>query len=114
MKNDGPLESANIPISPITLQVNGRRYDLEVQHRWTLLDVLRERLDLTGSKRGCDRGECGACTVLLDGVPVYSCQLLAMQVRGRPVVTIEGLAVHPCNGQALDGHNGPSPDLHRQ
>ncbi len=79
-------------MSLVTLEVNGKRYDFEVQHRWTLLHVLRERLALTGAKRGCDRGECGSCTVLLEGVPVYACQLLAMQVRGQSVVTIEGLA----------------------
>lgn len=58
----------------------------------TLLEVLRESLDLTGAKRACDRGECGACTVLVDGQPMYACQLLAVQVRGRQIVTIEGLA----------------------
>ena len=56
-----------------------------------MLDVIREQLDLTGSKKGCDRGECGSCTVLLDGKPVYACQILAMQVGSRPVITIEGL-----------------------
>ena len=81
-----------VPSSQMTLRVNGRDHTLETQHRWTLLDVLRDRLGLTGSKRGCDRGECGSCTVLLDGRPVYSCQLLAMQARGRSVLTIEGLA----------------------
>lgn len=78
--------------SPIELQVNGEPHRLEVEHRTTLLEVLRERLDLTGAKRACDRGECGACTVLVDGHPMYACHLLAMQVRGRSVVTIEGLA----------------------
>ena len=75
----------------LTLNVNGQDHRLEVRHHWTLLDVLREQLELTGSKRGCDRGECGSCTVLLEGKPVYSCQLLVMQVGSRPVVTIEGL-----------------------
>ena len=79
-------------VSPVSLTVNGRDHHLEVSHHWTLLDVLREQLDLTGSKRGCDRGECGSCTVLLDGRPVYSCQVLALQAGGRPIVTIEGLA----------------------
>jgi aerobic-type carbon monoxide dehydrogenase small subunit (CoxS/CutS family) len=78
--------------SPIELQVNGQPYTLEVAHRETLLDVLRERLNLTGAKRACDRGECGACTVLVDTRPMHACCLLAMQVRGRRVVTIEGLA----------------------
>ena len=82
----------------ITLNVNGQAHSLQVRHHWTLLDVIREQLDLTGSKKGCDRGECGSCTVLLDGKPVYACQLLAVQVGGRPVVTIEGLG---------DGTPGP-------
>ena len=81
-----------VPSSTVALHVNGRDHTLDVQHRWTLLDVLRESLDLTGSKRGCDRGECGSCTVLMDGRAVYSCQILAMQARGRSIVTIEGLA----------------------
>ena len=81
-----------VPSSTVTLRVNGRDHTLETQHRWTLLDMLRDRLGLTGSKRGCDRGECGSCTILMDGLLVYSCQLLAMQARGRSIVTIEGLA----------------------
>ena len=76
----------------IRLQVNGQTHELTIPSHRTLLDVLREELDLTGSKRGCDRGECGSCTVLLDGKPVYSCITLAAQVRGRSVVTVEGLA----------------------
>ncbi len=76
----------------LTLTVNGQDYPLQVRHHWTLLDALREQLDLTGAKRGCDRGECGSCTVLLDGQPVYSCQLLAVQVGARAITTIEGLA----------------------
>ena len=75
----------------ITLNVNGQLHTLQVRHHWTLLDVIREQLDLTGSKKGCDRGECGSCTVLLDGKPVYACQLLAVQVGSRPIITIEGL-----------------------
>ena len=75
----------------LILEVNGRSHPVQVRHHWTLLDVLREQLDLVGSKKGCDRGECGSCTVLLEGQPVYSCQLLAVQVGSRPVVTIEGL-----------------------
>ena len=83
----------------LTLQVNGQPYPVQVRQHWTLLDTLREQLDLTGSQRGCDRGECGSCTVLLDGQPVYSCQILAVQVGPRPVTTIEGLA----GDAALDG-----------
>ncbi len=82
--------------SRITLEVNRRRHDLEVGHHWTLLRTLREELGLTGSKRGCDRGECGACTVLLDGKPVYSCLLLALQVGPRAVSTVEGLGAGEC------------------
>ena len=76
----------------VSLEVNGQVHDLTVPSHRTLLDVLREDLDLTGSKRGCDRGECGSCTVLLDGKPVYSWVTLVGQVRGRAVVTVEGLA----------------------
>ena len=76
----------------IRLEVNGQTHELTIPSHRTLLDVLREALDLTGSKRGCDRGECGSCTVLLDGKPVYSCITLAAQVRGRSIVTVEGLA----------------------
>ena len=83
----------------LTLNVNGQSHALQVRHHWTLLDVIREQLDLIGSKKGCDRGECGSCTVLLDGKPVYSCQILAVQVGTRPIVTIEGL-----------GDGAPNPD----
>ncbi|MDE2779720.1 MAG: (2Fe-2S)-binding protein [Chloroflexota bacterium] len=75
----------------LTLNVNGQSHQLQVRHHWTLLDVIREQLDLTGSKKGCDRGECGSCTVLLGGKPVYACQILAVQVGSKPVITIEGL-----------------------
>jgi xanthine dehydrogenase YagT iron-sulfur-binding subunit len=74
------------------LDVNGQSRPVDIEPRTTLLDVLREYLDLTGAKRACDRGECGACTVLVDGQPMYACHLLALQVRGRKVVTVEGLA----------------------
>ena len=93
---------ANAPVphwtSTIPLRVNRRQHQIQVRHHWTLLDVLRDQLDLTGAKRGCDRGECGSCTVLVEGKPVYACQLLAMQVGERSVVTIEGLGM----GQGLD------------
>ncbi|HBJ29842.1 MAG TPA: hypothetical protein DDY93_00545 [Dehalococcoidia bacterium] len=85
---------AQLPISysaSITLNVNGTDHQIEVDHRWTLLRVLRDVLCLTGAKRGCDRGECGACTVLVDGDPVCSCSMLALQVGGRQVRTVEGL-----------------------
>ena len=76
----------------LALRVNGQARRLEVRQHHSLLEVLREELDLTGAKRGCDRGECGACTVLLDGQPVYSCLLLAVRAEGRSVLTVEGLA----------------------
>lgn len=76
----------------IVLVVNGREHTLSVRHHWSLLDALRDRIGLTGAKRGCDRGECGSCTVLLDGLPVNSCQVLALRAAGRSVLTVEGLA----------------------
>ena len=83
----------------ITLTVNGRKTTVEVAANETLLDVLREKLDLTGAKRVCDRGECGGCTVHLDGEPVYACMYLAIRADGRTVRTVEGLAegdkLHP-------------------
>ena len=78
--------------SRIDLEINGQRRTLDVEHRASLLDVLREDLDLTGAKRACDRGECGACTVLVDEKPMLACNLLAMQLRGKSVTTVEGLA----------------------
>ncbi len=82
---------ANEP-TPIVLHVNGRKYRLAVEPRETLISVLRERLGLTGSKPGCERGECGACTVLLDGSTRYSCMTLAVEAEGHIITTIEGLA----------------------
>jgi aerobic-type carbon monoxide dehydrogenase small subunit (CoxS/CutS family) len=83
----------------LAMTVNGRAVTLEVRAEELLLDVLRERLGLTGSKRSCDTEVCGACTVLLDGRPVSACSLLAWEARGRAVLTIEGLAdgdrLHP-------------------
>jgi xanthine dehydrogenase YagT iron-sulfur-binding subunit len=76
----------------IQLEVNGQQHDLDLEPRLTLLDVLREQLDLTGAKRACDRGECGACTVLVDDQPMLACHLLALQVLGRKILTVEGLA----------------------
>lgn len=76
----------------ITLRVNGTLYQVSVDTRTTLLDALRERLGLTGSKKGCDQGACGACTVLIDGKRVLSCLTLAATCEDRAILTIEGLA----------------------
>ena len=76
---------------PITLKINGQNRKLNVEPRVTLLDALRNRLDLTGAKKVCDRGTCGACTVLVDGNPVYSCSMLAVEAEGRQITTIEGI-----------------------
>jgi len=76
----------------IQVTVNGNRESLEVPSNWTLLQMLRDKLALTGTKNGCSAGECGACTVLLDGEPVNSCMLLAVEADGAEIVTVEGLA----------------------
>jgi xanthine dehydrogenase YagT iron-sulfur-binding subunit len=78
-------------VGTITLTVNGRRHKILVEPRWTLLHVLRDRLGLTGAKAGCERGECGACTVLIDGKSRYACMTLAADVDGHDVTTVEGL-----------------------
>jgi xanthine dehydrogenase YagT iron-sulfur-binding subunit len=84
---------------PVTLQVNGKKQSLTVEPRVTLLDALRSKLDLTGAKKVCDRGVCGACTVILDGRPVYACNVLAMEAEGHRIETIEGMGseseLHP-------------------
>ncbi len=88
--------AADVP-ARITLTINGRDHDLLVEPRWTLLFVLREKIGLTGAKEGCGRGECGACTVLIDEVPRYACMTLAVEARGKAVTTVEGLL----DGEAL-------------
>jgi aerobic-type carbon monoxide dehydrogenase small subunit (CoxS/CutS family) len=96
--------------TPINLRVNGKSYRVEVEHRNTLAEVLRDQLGLTGTKIGCDRGECGACTVIINGRNMYSCSQLAVWMEGKDIVTIEGLA----KGDKLDPvqeafieHDGP-------
>jgi aerobic-type carbon monoxide dehydrogenase small subunit (CoxS/CutS family) len=102
--------SPSVPRTTIRVTVNGAQRRIDVEDRWTLVELLRDHLGLTGTKIGCDRGECGACTVLLDGKPVYSCSNLAVWADGRSVQTVEGLAV---NGrldplqQAFIDHDGP-------
>lgn len=93
----------------VNIEINGKAYDLSLEPRVALLDLLREQLDLTGSKKGCDYGQCGACTVLIDGMRVNSCLTLAVMVDGKKVTTIEGLAngdeLHPMQ-EAFIGHDG--------
>ena len=96
---------------PVTLNVNGRNIRLELEPRVTLLDALRMRTELTGNKRGCDRGACGACTMIVDGRTVYACSTLAIEVQGKKIRTVDGLAsatgqLHPvqqafCDKDAL-------------
>jgi xanthine dehydrogenase YagT iron-sulfur-binding subunit len=90
----------------ISLKVNGSAKAARVEPRTTLLDVLRDRLDLTGTKKICDRGECGGCAVLIDGKPVYACMMLAVDARGRSITTIEGIApkggLHPVQQAFID------------
>jgi xanthine dehydrogenase YagT iron-sulfur-binding subunit len=94
---------------PVTLNVNGTAHALRIEPRVTLLDALRERLALTGTKKGCDQGTCGACTVLVDGRRVNSCLTLAVMAQGKAVTTIEGLAngeqLHPVQAAFL-AHDG--------
>ena len=84
---------------PVTLMVNGKRVELRIEPRVTLLDAVRNRADLTGNKRVCDRGTCGACTMIVDGRAVYACSTLAIEVQGKPIRTVEGLStgttMHP-------------------
>src|SRR5260370_2815578 len=84
--------TATVPRTTIRLTVNGKEQRVEAEDRWTLAEMLRDHLMLTGTKIGCDRGECGACTVLMDGKPVYSCSQLAVWMDGRSIQTVEGLA----------------------
>jgi xanthine dehydrogenase YagT iron-sulfur-binding subunit len=94
---------------PIQLTIDGQTRSLEVEPRVTLLDAMRERLDVTAQKRVCDRGSCGACTVLLDGKTAYACTLLAIDVQGKAVKTVASLAqgtvLHPVQ-QAFCDHDG--------
>ncbi|ARP64654.1 (2Fe-2S)-binding protein [Mesorhizobium sp. WSM1497] len=91
---------------PVHLDINGRDHDLQLEPRVTLLDALRDRLGLTGTKKGCDHGQCGACTVHIDGERVLACLTLAAQVEARTVTTIEGLAregeMHPVQAAFLE------------
>ena len=91
---------------PVTLLVNGKKQIAEVEPRVTLLEALRHELEVTGAKRVCDRGTCGACTVLLDGKLVYSCSVLAIDAQGKSITTVEGLTqgdrLHPIQQAFID------------
>jgi xanthine dehydrogenase YagT iron-sulfur-binding subunit len=87
-----PGDIAPLPSEHVSLTINGRRYDLELDPRTTLLDTLREHLALTGSKKGCDQGQCGACTIIVNGQRINSCLALAVMHDGAEITTIEGLA----------------------
>jgi len=91
---------------PVTLSVNGKRLNAQLEPRVTLLDALRDKFELTGAKRVCDRGTCGACTVLMDDKPVYACSVLAIDAQGREITTIESLGepgkLHPIQQAFVD------------
>ena len=91
---------------PLTLSINSKKYTAEVEPRVTLLETLRHELDLTGAKRVCDRGTCGACTVIMDGKPVYACSVLAIEAQGKSITTVEGLVqgdkLHPVQQAFID------------
>ena len=91
---------------PLKLSINGKSYSAEVEPRVTLLEALRNELDLTGAKRVCDRATCGACTMIVDGKPVYSCSMLAIEAQGKSITTVEGLmqgeTLHPVQQAFID------------
>jgi CO/xanthine dehydrogenase Mo-binding subunit/aerobic-type carbon monoxide dehydrogenase small subunit (CoxS/CutS family) len=102
----GPTPAQSAARTSITLTVNGAKRALQVEDRWTLVEALRDHLGLTGTKIGCDRGECGACTVLMDGKPIYSCSQLAVWADGRSIQTVEGLVNDPLQ-QSFAAHDAP-------
>lgn len=103
------FDDVNFPLirpQPIALNINGKNYQLSLEPRTTLLDALRETIGLTGTKKGCDRGQCGACTVIIDGQRINSCLSLAVMQDGKIIETIEGLAqgekLHPLQMAFID------------
>jgi xanthine dehydrogenase YagT iron-sulfur-binding subunit len=107
------VEAAGEPVKvygpgkvPVELTVNGKKHTLQLEPRVTLLDALRDQLEITGAKRVCDRGECGACTVLLDHKAVYACSVLAIEAQGKPITTVESLMqgdkLHPVQQAFVD------------
>lgn len=133
-------EAEGVMAATVTLDVNGQTHNVEVEARTTLADALRDRLEITGPKVVCDRGECGACTVVMDGRLVFSCMTLAMDAQGRKIETVEGLAdgdnLHPLqeafiekdalmcgfctpgflmsSRELLDANNNPTPEEVRE
>ncbi len=101
-----PPKVEGLDYVPVELKVNGRRYALTIEPRRSLADVLRTELELTGTKIGCNQGECGACTVIIDGSAMYSCLLLAVNVQGKNIETIEGLSrggqLHPLQSAFIE------------
>jgi xanthine dehydrogenase YagT iron-sulfur-binding subunit len=106
---EAPVEPASMHNENVTLSVNGRRHDLDLDPRTTLLDALREHLGLTGTKKGCDQGQCGACTVIVNGQRINSCLTLAVMHAGDEITTVEGLEedgnLHPMQA-AFVRHDG--------
>jgi len=104
-----PLANAGVKLMPVRIEVNGRQVALSLDPRTTLLDALREHLHLTGTKKGCDHGQCGACTVMVEGQRINSCLSLALQHEGNRVTTIEGIGtpdtLHPMQA-AFIKHDG--------
>jgi xanthine dehydrogenase YagT iron-sulfur-binding subunit len=102
----GTSQAAYAPPQPVTLRINGTEHRLAIEPRVTLLDALREVLHLTGTKKGCDRGQCGACTVIVDGQRINSCLTLAVMHEGREITTVEGLGseakAHPMQQAFMD------------
>ena len=105
------VDGAEVPVygpgaTPVSLLVNGKRLTAELEPRVTLLDALRNNFDLTGAKKVCDRAECGACTVLMNGKPVYACSILAIDAQGQKIETVESLArgqtLHPVQQAFVD------------
>jgi len=108
-QSTGPAPIGPGPV-PITLTINGKKHQLTVEPRVTLLDAMRDRLDLTGLKRVCDHGSCGACTAIVDGRSAYTCSVLAIEAQGKEIRTVEGLVtegtlLHPVQ-QAFVAHDG--------
>ena len=101
-----PANVAGPGAAPITLNINGKPVKLSVEPRVTLLDALRNHLDMTGAKRVCDRGTCGACTVILNGKTVYSCTVLAIDAQGKNIETIEGLPANNPISAAFVNNDG--------